>query len=116
MTVRDTSRVGGDQTLAEAESGGAEPGGAEPGQAELSGLTTEPTAAIFTGQRGSRRLLAGLRNAWRQLTSMRTALILLFLLAIGGFVVWYSKLPFESRILGMREWVNQQSVWIGAAS
>jgi NhaP-type Na+/H+ and K+/H+ antiporter len=32
--------------------------------------------------------------------------VLLFLLAIGGFVVWYSKLPFESRILGIREWVR----------
>jgi cytochrome c biogenesis protein len=84
VTVRDTSRVGGDQTLAEAESGGAEPGGTEPGQAELNGLTTEPAAARITGQRGSRRLLAGLRNAWRQLTSMRTALILLFLLAIAS--------------------------------
>jgi potassium/hydrogen antiporter len=31
---------------------------------------------------------------------------LLLLLAIGGFVVWYSKLPFEARLLGVREWVK----------
>lgn len=32
----------------------------------------------------ARRVLAPLRNAWRQLTSMRTALVLLFLLAIAA--------------------------------
>ncbi len=31
---------------------------------------------------------------------------LLLLLAMGGFVVWYSKLPFEARLLGVREWVK----------
>ncbi len=35
-------------------------------------------------QGGPRRLLAAGRNAWRQLTSMRTALILLFLLALAS--------------------------------
>jgi len=79
VTVRDTSRVGGDQGLADAESAGT-----EPGQAELSGLTREPAPTNVTGQSGPRRMLAGLRNVWRQLTSMRTALILLFLLAIAS--------------------------------
>jgi cell volume regulation protein A len=32
--------------------------------------------------------------------------VLLFLLAVGGFVVWYSKLPFEARLIGVREWVK----------
>jgi cell volume regulation protein A len=31
---------------------------------------------------------------------------LLVLLAIGGFVVWYSKLPIEARFLGLREWIH----------
>ncbi|MFK3981635.1 cytochrome c biogenesis protein ResB [Micromonospora sp. NPDC050397] len=34
--------------------------------------------------RGTNRLVALLRNSWRQLTSMRTALILLFLLAVAA--------------------------------
>ncbi|MET0965668.1 MAG: cytochrome c biogenesis protein ResB [Nakamurella sp.] len=80
MTVRDTSRVGGDDGLRQATAGDA----AEPGPAELSGLTPEPEPQLITGQSGPRRLLAFLRNIWRQLTSMRTALILLFLLAIAS--------------------------------
>jgi hypothetical protein len=28
------------------------------------------------------------------------------LLAICGFIVWYSKLPMDSRFLGLREWVK----------
>jgi ABC-type transporter Mla subunit MlaD len=31
---------------------------------------------------------------------------LLLLLAICGFIVWYSKLPMDSRFLGLREWVK----------
>jgi cytochrome c biogenesis protein len=58
--------------------------GAPPAPAE-SGLSTaprpvEPSAA--PGRRSS--ALAPLRNAWRQLTSMRTALLLLFLLAVAS--------------------------------
>ncbi|MEP6561113.1 MAG: cytochrome c biogenesis protein ResB, partial [Nakamurella sp.] len=79
MTVRDTSRVGGDQELRNADDDRT-----EPDQAELNGLTPEPPTQEIIGQSGPRRLLAGLRNIWRQLTSMRTALILLFLLAIAS--------------------------------
>jgi cytochrome c biogenesis protein len=35
-------------------------------------------------QSAPRRVLAGLRNIWRYLTSMRTALMLLFLLALAA--------------------------------
>jgi cytochrome c biogenesis protein len=48
------------------------------------------TAPEPVGPLRSRRLLAPVRRAWRQLTSMRTALLLLFLLAVaavpGGFL------------------------------
>src|SRR3982751_3155004 len=37
-----------------------------------------------TGFRGISRLLALMRNTWRTLTSMGTALVLLFLLALGA--------------------------------
>jgi cytochrome c biogenesis protein len=42
------------------------------------------TAPIPVGPQRSRQLLAPVRRAWRQLTSMRTALLLLFLLALGA--------------------------------
>jgi cytochrome c biogenesis protein len=41
-------------------------------------------AAVPAGPQGPPRPVALLRNAWRQLTSMRTALVLLFLLAIAS--------------------------------
>jgi cytochrome c biogenesis protein len=44
-------------------------------------LSTQPEPV---GPRTSRQLLAPVRRAWRQLTSMRTALVLLFLLALGA--------------------------------
>ncbi|MDX6198227.1 MAG: cytochrome c biosis protein [Actinomycetota bacterium] len=44
-------------------------------------LSTQPEPV---GPRTSRQLLAPARRAWRQLTSMRTALVLLFLLALGA--------------------------------
>jgi cytochrome c biogenesis protein len=51
------------------------------------GLSTQP-AEVGAPQRGA--VLAPLRRTWRQLTSMRTALLLLFLLALasvpGGFL------------------------------
>ncbi|MFE9915469.1 cytochrome c biogenesis protein ResB [Micromonospora sp. NPDC005553] len=43
-----------------------------------------PETAAPAPRRRPNRLLALLRNSWRQLTSMRTALILLFLLAIAA--------------------------------
>jgi cytochrome c biogenesis protein len=43
---------------------------------------TEPAAP--PPERGPSRIVALLRNSWRQLTSMRTALILLFLLAVAA--------------------------------
>ncbi|MDT7546932.1 MAG: hypothetical protein QOE99_3042, partial [Actinomycetota bacterium] len=42
------------------------------------------TAPLPVGPQRSRQLLAPVRRAWRQLTSMRTALLLLFLLALGA--------------------------------
>ena len=44
-------------------------------------LTTQPDE-VGPPQRGS--LVAPFRRAWRQLTSMKTALLLLFLLALGS--------------------------------
>jgi cytochrome c biogenesis protein len=43
-----------------------------------------PASAPPPPPRHQNRLLVSLRNAWRQLTSMRTALVLLFLLAIAA--------------------------------
>lgn len=43
-----------------------------------------PETVAPAPRRRPNRLLALLRNSWRQLTSMRTALILLFLLAIAA--------------------------------
>ena len=45
---------------------------------------TDPTAPPAPPQRPHGRVLVLLRNSWRQLTSMRTALVLLFLLAIAA--------------------------------
>ena len=42
------------------------------------------TAPEPVGPQRSRQLMAPVRRAWRQLTSMRTALLLLFLLALGA--------------------------------
>ncbi len=58
MTVRDTGRV--------------------------AGPIEDDLPALPPRQGGGRRLLAFGRNVWRQLTSMRTALILLFLLALAS--------------------------------
>ena len=44
-------------------------------------LSTQPDPV---GPRTSRQLMAPVRRTWRQLTSMRTALLLLFLLALGA--------------------------------
>ncbi|MEV4198560.1 cytochrome c biogenesis protein ResB [Micromonospora globbae] len=43
-----------------------------------------PTTPAEAPRRRPNRLLALLRNSWRQLTSMRTALVLLFLLAVAA--------------------------------
>jgi cytochrome c biogenesis protein len=53
-------------------------------EAPAAGLSTAPApvAAVATGRRLG--IGAGLRRAWRQLTSMRTALLLLFLLALAA--------------------------------
>ena len=64
MTIRDASRV---DSLADA--------GADSGVTQ--GPSSEPPGWL-------RRLTAFGRNTWRQLTSMRTALILLFLLALAS--------------------------------
>ncbi|MEH1169623.1 cytochrome c biogenesis protein ResB [Micromonospora sp. CPCC 205539] len=47
-------------------------------------LDDRPETAAPAPRRRPNRLLALLRNSWRQLTSMRTALILLFLLAVAA--------------------------------
>ena len=64
MTIRDASRV---DSLA---------------QSTATGDSTEPPVPPRQGFLG--RLMAFGRNTWRQLTSMRTALILLFLLALAS--------------------------------
>ncbi|MEH6797636.1 MAG: cytochrome c biogenesis protein ResB, partial [Rhodococcus sp. (in: high G+C Gram-positive bacteria)] len=46
-------------------------------------MTADQTPAL-TSQGRLRRAIAAVRNRWRQLTSMRTALVLLFLLAIAA--------------------------------
>lgn len=54
---------------------------------ESAGLSTQPVAAgpdEGPRGRGAAGVLAPLRQAWRQLTSMRTALLLLFLLALAS--------------------------------
>lgn len=71
MTVRDTSRITGG---AFGDDGDDRPTGAAPAQ-----RPTEPPR-----QSGLGRVVAFGRNTWRQLTSMRVALILLFLLALAS--------------------------------
>ena len=51
---------------------------------ELADAVRLSTAPAPVGPQRSRQLLAPLRRSWRQLTSMRTALLLLFLLALGA--------------------------------
>lgn len=54
---------------------------------ERTGTGTERGGGTKAGPptvRGTNRLVALLRNSWRQLTSMRTALVLLFLLAVAA--------------------------------
>ena len=51
--------------------------------AAVEGLSTQP-AEVGPAPRGRVSPLAPFRRAWRQLTSMRTALLLLFLLALGS--------------------------------
>ncbi|MDP9436845.1 MAG: cytochrome c biogenesis protein ResB [Actinomycetota bacterium] len=69
---------------------------------EESGLSTQP-AELPPPTGGERRsgLLTAVRRTWRQLTSMRTALLLLFLLALasvpGGFLPQRSLNPVEVR-------------------
>ncbi|MET8305373.1 cytochrome c biogenesis protein ResB [Micromonospora sp. NPDC005173] len=50
----------------------------------MTALDDRPETAAPAPRRRPNRLLALLRNSWRQLTSMRTALILLFLLAVAA--------------------------------
>jgi cytochrome c biogenesis protein len=51
----------------------------------MTAVEHQPTPATAPSpRRRTRRALAGPRNAWRQLTSMRTALVLLFLLAVAA--------------------------------
>ena len=70
-----------------------DPTGRRPGGRRPTRLTTAPAAAA----RGS--AVAPVRNAWRQLASMRTALLLLFLLALasvpGSFLPQRSLNPVE---------------------
>lgn len=51
---------------------------------EVQGLSTQPVAPPGRLRRRDRSPAASLRRAWRQLTSMRTALLLLFLLALAA--------------------------------
>jgi cytochrome c biogenesis protein len=91
-----------------------EPQADEPQADQAAGL--EDTAAPAPRPAGARLDLVGwLRWGWRQLTSMRTALILLFLLALGsvpgsllpqeginpaGVSQYYTSHPFLARVLG----------------
>ena len=52
--------------------------------AEVQERASVPAPAAPAPPRRANPVLAGLRNSWRQLTSMRTALILLFLLAVAA--------------------------------
>ncbi|MEO6204928.1 MAG: cytochrome c biogenesis protein ResB, partial [Mycobacteriales bacterium] len=65
----------------------------------LDDAVTMSTAPAPVGPLRSRQLLAPLRRSWRQLTSMRTALLLLFLLALGavpgGFLPQRSLNPIQ---------------------
>ncbi len=72
MTVRDTTHVGSEAML-------DPPDGPPSPSSGPTDQTGDPPR-----QGWPRRLLAAGRNAWRQLTSMRTALILLFLLALAS--------------------------------
>ncbi len=70
------------------EAGPPGPGRGEDGE-QMSGQTQspEPAGKAAAGRRGPSvwlRLWAPIRNTWRSLTSMRTALVLLFLLAIAA--------------------------------
>jgi cytochrome c biogenesis protein len=84
--------AGGNVNLREAESPATEPLATEPSEAEVQeelaeASAPEPgTAAVGIPAPSPRglSLIGWLRWAWRQLTSMRTALILLFLLAIAS--------------------------------
>ncbi len=68
MTIRDATHAGGDADLA-----------------AVTGTAESPAPGPERGRPGvGRRAWALARNAWRQLTSMRTALILLFLLALAS--------------------------------
>ena len=88
MTVRDTGHAGPDGLLGPDGVEGEDFGNGDGSTADRDSAGFAPTDAGFaTGVRRqgpARRLLAAGRNIWRQLTSMRTALILLFLLAIAS--------------------------------
>jgi len=81
VTVRDTSHIDPahiDPATGEAATGGTATGGTATG-GTATGSPPEPPRQGALG-----RLAAFGRNTWRQLTSMRTALILLFLLALAS--------------------------------
>ncbi len=66
---------------------GLDPGRPDADSSGTAGLSTQPEdveAAPATPGRGLRQVLVAVRQAWRQLTSMRTALLLLFLLALAS--------------------------------
>ncbi|MCX4387240.1 cytochrome c biogenesis protein ResB [Micromonospora peucetia] len=50
----------------------------------MTAVDERPAPPVEAPRRRPNRLLALLRNSWRQLTSMRTALVLLFLLAVAA--------------------------------
>jgi len=82
-----TQDLAGRQTTAGASAAGEAPA-AEVPAAEVPAAGDAPVAADATPERASRRfgLLSWLRWGWRQLTSMRTALVLLFLLALASIL------------------------------
>jgi cytochrome c biogenesis protein len=70
-----------DHSASGTQPGGTQPGGTQPGGPQPGGPQPDPDGPT----RAARLGVAGwLRWAWRQLTSMRTALILLFLLALAS--------------------------------
>ena len=78
MTVRDSSRV---DSLA---GSGASGDGVSDSSVPSPGASGDGVSAGPPRQSGPAGALAFGRNVWRQLTSMRTALILLFLLALAS--------------------------------
>ena len=75
-------------------------------------LRAQPTAAVLTSDplappsilETPDAPVAEVRRRHRRRWVVDAALLVL--LALGGFVVWYSKLPIEARFLGLREWIH----------